>query len=174
MHNKATKWKSQCQSQQNKPQRFFPTRTVLQWRQSKNCRNLWNDCQSGDVHESMEAEARPKLRTAVETMESSTPTARWNSVQDARDERGCDPEGGQAGTVPSGTNGSQLSCGQTHCRGHGITSSLSAGNHGRSPDGKGYLRRAPNSPDLWRFRAACVATARTADRHCWLRIARAG
>ena len=41
------------------------------------------------------------------------------------------------------------------------------GNHGRSPDGKGYLRRVPDSPDLWRCRAACVATARTADRHCW-------
>ena len=74
--------------------------------------------------EALEAEARPKLRTAVATMQSSTPTARGNSVQDARDERGCDLEGGQAGTVPSGTNGSQLSCGQTHRRGHGVTSSL--------------------------------------------------
>ena len=111
--------------------------------------------------------ARPKLRTAVATVESSTPTARGNSVQDARDERGCDPESGQAGTVPSGTNGSQLPCGQTHHRGHGVTSSLSAENHDRSPDGKGYLRRVPDSPDLWRCRAACVATARTADRHCW-------
>ena len=114
--------------------------------------------------------ARPKLRTAVATVESSTPTGRGNSV----DERGCDPEGGQAGAVPSGTNGSQLSCGQTHRRGHGVTSSLSAANHGRSLDGKGCVRRVPDSPDLWRCRAACVATARTADRRCWeLRTARA-